>query len=446
MIAPLPQDPFAKALRAAAVPLRGPNDLGALLEVLGDARIVMLGEATHGTSEFYEWRRTISEYLIRECGFSFIAVEGDWPDCHRVHQHITTGVGSPRDALAGYRRFPTWMWGNEEVLELVEWMRGFNDAVRYHDNRRPVGFHGLDVYSMYDSMRLVVAYLRKVDPPAADAARRAYACFEPYNRDPHEYAYATRLVSANCESNVRAALAHIERLERLYTATRPNHEDPKEAYFDARMNARVTRNAEAYYRTMLAGDAPSWNVRDRHMMETLSLLLEHYGDDSRAIVWAHNTHIGDYRATNMARSGYVNLGGLAREHYGADAVRLIGFGTHHGTVIAADAWGESHETISIPPAAPGSLEDELHRLGMAQLIVPLRTLPAALRDLLRRELGHRAIGVVYHPHAERPGNYVPTRLVDRYDAFIFIDETHAVHPLELAADLAEEPEAWPSGL
>lgn len=447
MIAIAHSHAMLQAMARAAAPVEAAQAAEMLGELIGPARIVMLGEATHGTSEFYEWRRIISEQLIRAHGFNFIAVEGDWPDCRRVHEHITTGAGSPREALASYRRFPTWMWGNEEALELVEWLRGFNEGASSGSRgHQAVGFHGLDVYSMHDSMRLVVEYLRRIDPPAANMARKAYECFEPFGEDPHQYAYATRFVPSGCEAEVVAALSHLERFQSVYSRISSDHVDPTEAYFDAAMNARVIRNAEAYYRTILVGDAESWNVRDRHMMETLSLLLEHYGEKSKAIVWAHNTHVGDYRATDMARAGYVNIGGLAREQLGQDMVRLVGFGTHRGTVLAAPGWDEPGEFMTIPPAMESSLEDLMHRLDRPQLVLPLRSMPTSALADLNHTVGHRAIGVVYHPDSERPGQYVPTRLADRYDAFIFIDETSAVHPLDIPADLSEEPEAWPSGL
>jgi erythromycin esterase len=434
---------YLKALRSAVAPVDDPSALRELHDLIGTARIVMLGESTHGTSQFYEWRRMISERLIRDHGFGFIAVEGDWPDCQRVHKHVTGGEGSPREALAGYRRFPTWMWGNEEVLELVEWLRGYNDAARAM--RPAAGFHGLDVYSLYDSMRLVVEYLERVDPEAAITARHAYACFEPYGHDPENYAHATRFVPADCESQVIAALRHMERQQDIYSRINPDHVSPGEAYFDAAMNARVSRSAEAYYRTMVSGGAASWNIRDRHMLQTLELLLDHYGPESRAIVWAHNTHIGDYRATDMARAGYVNLGGLARERFGEKSVRLIGFTTHHGTVAAAQGWDEPCEIMSVPRAVGGSLEDLLHQTGTSHAFVPLRGLTSDLRADLNDVIGHRAIGVVYHPEHERRGNYVPTKLAERYDGLFFIDDTQAVTPLAIAVNPAEEPEAYPTG-
>jgi erythromycin esterase len=452
MIAKSSRQSFMDALRSAARPVSDPAAIPELDDVIGDARIVMLGEATHGTAEFYDWRRVISERLIREHGFDFIAVEGDWPDCQRVHEHVANGEGSPREALAGYRRFPTWMWGNEEVLELVEWLRGYNDALHGRGNSRAmprkIGFHGLDVYSLYDSMRIVIRYLERVDPQSVSVAREAYDCFERFGEDPERYAYGIRFVPSTCEREVIRALSHMERLESLYSRINPDHTNPGEAYFDAKMNALVTRNAEAYYRTLVGGDAPSWNIRDQHMMETLSLLLEHYGENSRAIVWAHNTHIGDYRATDMKRAGYVNLGGLAREIYGEAAVRLIGFGTHRGTVMAARNWGDPPEIMRIPEALEGSLEDMMHQLVQSQIFLPLRNLPSARRKALAEPVGHRAIGVVYHPppEHERRGQYVPTKLAERYDGFIFIDQTHAVHALGIPADVSREAETWPSGM
>jgi erythromycin esterase len=441
---------YLAALRQTARPVRQHNVAPEVAKIVGEARIVMLGESTHGTSEFYQFRRLISEHLIREMGFNFIAVEGDWPDCQCVHAHITAigkhGDDEPKDVLAGYRRFPTWMWGNEEVLELVEWMRGFNDARSSSHARNKIGFHGLDVYSLHDSMRLVVNYLQQVDPSAADNARRAFACFEPYGDDPQQYALATRFVPVSCEAQVNAALAHITRLQHVYSRINPDHVDPGEAYFDAQMNARVIRNAEAYYRTMVGGDVESWNVRDRHMMEILELLLSHYGSKSKAIVWAHNTHIGDYRATDMVETGYVNIGGLAREQFGHDAVKLIGFTTHHGTVVAAHQWGDEANIMEVPDAHSGSLEDHLHQLDEPAAFIDLLHAGDEDRRALHHRVGHRAIGVVYNPEHERRGQYVPTDLASRYDALIYCDQTQAVTPLDIAVDAAEEPETWPSGL
>jgi erythromycin esterase len=452
---------YASILEAHSHALSDDRDLDSLIDSIADARIVMLGEASHGTSEFYTWRDRISRRLIEERGFSFIAVEGDWPDCQRVHRHITGGEESAESALAGYRRFPTWMWGNEEVLELVHWLREFNEKtggtgilpVRDSPglkgratNPRPIGFHGLDVYSLHDSMRLVIDYLERVDPPASLLAKRAYACFEPFGEDAETYARATRYLSTSCEEEVRNALIHMQQERLRYSGINPDHTDPGEAYFDATMNARVTQNAEAYYRAMLGSGAQSWNIRDRHMMDTLNLLLDFYGRDARAIVWEHNTHIGDYRGTDMLRAGYVNIGGLAREQHGDDKVFLLGFATHSGSVMAADEWGEPGREMDVPEAPANSLEGMLHEIGRPSSLILLRAMDAAERRVLSKTVGHRAIGVVYHPEYERPGNYVPTRLADRYDGLAFVDQTAAVHPLGIPADLSEEPEAYPTGL
>ena len=443
---------YKSILAGRSQPLEDDGDLDSLIDQIASAsaRIVMLGESSHGTSEFYDWRRRISQRLISEHGFNFIAVEGDWPDGQRVHQHIVAGKGTPAQALAGYRRFPTWMWGNAEVLDLVLWLREFNQQrapITKRSGARPIGFHGLDVYSLHDSMRLVVEYLERVDPAAAMMARRAYGCFEPFGPEVENYARATRFMPEGCEAEVRAALVHMEHERLRYSHINPDHTDPGEAYFDATMNARITRDAEAYYRAMISNDAESWNIRDRHMMDTLDRLLQFYGEDSRAIVWEHNTHIGDYRGTDMVRHGYVNIGGLAREQYGNDQVFLTGFTTYAGTVMAAQAWGEDGEVMPVPEAPQDSLEGLVHQIAPDQAcLVALRNLNPAERKTLNTTIGHRAIGVVYDPQRERPGNYVPTRLADRYDALIFIDETTAVHPLGIPADLSEAPEAYPSGL
>jgi erythromycin esterase-like protein len=404
-----------------AAPLADPGDLDPLLDRVGDARVVMLGEASHGTHEYYAWRAAITQRLIEEKGFSFVAVEGDWPDCDRVDRSVRCrddAPADPREALLQFERWPTWMWANEEVVGFARRLRAYN-AARPADER--AGFHGLDVYSLWESMREILTYLRERDPGLVATALSAYRCFEPFQDDPQRYAVATRFVPATCESEVVD----------LLVALRAKGE------FEALQNAEVVAGAERYYRAMMGGGSESWNVRDRHMDETLARLLEHYGPDAKAVVWAHNTHVGDARATDMAAHGEVNIGQLARERYGAGDVVLAGFGSHHGTVIAGRAWGAPMQTMVVPPARRNSLEDVLHEYA------PLTALFVLPPGVL--EYDHRAIGVVYRPERER-GNYVPTVLGDRYDAFCWFDESEAVHPLHTRQVDVLEPETFPTGV
>ncbi|MCW3818585.1 erythromycin esterase family protein [Micromonospora sp. DR5-3] len=417
-----------------AAPLADPGDLDALLDRVGDARVVMLGEASHGTHDFYTWRGWITRRLIEEKGFSFVAVEGDWPDCDRVDRSVRClpdAPADPRDALATFERWPTWMWANEEIVDFTRWLRVHNSRV---DEPARAGFHGLDVYSLWESLREILVYLREHDPEQVPAALAAYRCFQPYEEDAQQYALATRLVPTNCENEVVDLLVGLRERAAADGSGR----------FGAWQNAEIVAGAERYYRTMARGGRESWNVRDRHMDDTLDRLLRHYGPTAKGVVWAHNTHVGDARATDMTDAGEVNIGQLARERYGADQVVLVGFGTHHGTVVAGDAWGAPMEVMPVPPGRRHSLEEVLHGAAPAQALFvfpgdePL--------DLLTDQLDHRAIGVVYHPERESLGNYVPTVLGDRYDAFCWIDESQAVRPLRVRPTALAEAETYPSGV
>jgi len=426
-------------VRRAARPLSAATDLGPLLERIGDARFVLLGEASHGTSEFYTWRMEISKRLVEEHGFSFIAVEGDWPDCYRVNRYakgLPDSGTSATEVLHAFERWPTWMWANREIVSLVDWLRRHNESL---PDARKVGFYGLDVYSLWDSMRVVMEFLDRVDPSLATSARRAYNCFEPYAEDVQEYARATALVPTSCEDEAVSVLRALRSNATSY------REDGREGYFDAEQNALVARNAERYYRTMVRGGPASWNVRDQHMVETLDRLVEHHGPMAKAIVWEHNTHVGDARFTDMARAGMVNVGQLVRESRGADDTVIVGFGTHRGTVIAADEWGAAMERMRVPPARNDSFEHAIHdaAVGDALLIFD----PGDRARPLEQPIAHRAIGVVYDPDHERWGNYVPTIMHRRYDAFLYFEETRAVDPLHMPVRVGgDEPETYPSGM
>lgn len=412
---------YGDEVAGIARPLVDAGDLTLLLDRAGDAKVVMIGEASHGTHEFYTWRAALTRRLIEERGFSFVAVEGDWPDCERVDQAVRGG--DPVQALLAYDRWPTWMWANEETLDFTGWLREHNAG-----RAAPVGFHGLDVYSLWESMREILTWLREHDPESEPGALAAYRCFEPYAEDPNAYAWSTRFVNASCEDAVVRMLIDLRGRDLAVW-----------------QNAEVVAGAEHYYRAMVQGGSRSWNVRDRHMDATLARLLDHYGPDAKAVVWAHNTHIGDARATDQARHGEVTIGQLARDRFGAENVVLVGMGSHRGTVIAGPQWGAAMTVMGVPEARPGSIEDILHAAAppAAMFVFP----PLAGRpDLLVDELPHRAIGVVYRPERDRWGNYVPSVLGDRYDAFLWFDRTEALRPLHTLQVDTREPETYPSGV
>jgi erythromycin esterase-like protein len=414
-------------VRALAQPLRDAGDLHPLLERIGEASIVAIGEASHGTHEYYAWRAALTGRLVEERGFRFVAVEGDWPDGYRVNGSVRLRPGAaedPREALDSFSRWPTWMWANDEVVEFCRWLRTVN-ADRPDSER--VGFYGIDVYSLWDSMHQLVGWLREHEPGHVDQAQRALACFEPFGEDGATYAFASRFAPTSCEQ----AAVHLLRSLCEQRGRKESEGDP-EGRFAAEQNAAVVVDAERYYRAMVRGSAESWNVRDIHMVDTLDRLLDHAG--GKAVVWEHNTHIGDARATDMARAGMVNVGQLLRERHGRDDVVLVGFGGHRGSVIAGAEWGAPMEAMTVPPARPGSLEALLHdAVGEDALFVVPRGERAAWLD---RRLDHRAIGVVYRPERERWGNYVPTVLGERYDAFLYLEETSALRPLHM--ERAEE--------
>jgi erythromycin esterase-like protein len=407
---------------ALARPLRDEADLEPLLDRIGDACIVAIGEASHGTHEYYAWRAALTRCLVEDRGFAFVAVEGDWPDCYRVNRSVRLRPDAdpdPRDALDAFARWPTWMWANDDVVEFCRWLRRFN-AARDEDDR--VGFYGIDVYSLWDSMHALVGWLQEHEPEHVDTAKQALACFEPFGEDGAEYAFASRFAPTSCEQ------AAVELLRSLCEERgRSEAALDREARFSAEQNAAVVVDAERYYRAMVQGSADSWNVRDVHMVDTLDRLIGHAGP--KAVVWEHNTHIGDARATDMARSGMVNVGQLLRERHGADDVVLVGLGGYRGGVVAGSAWGAQMARMRVPAARPGSLEALLHEAvgADALVVVPRGNRPA----WLDRRLDHRAIGVVYRPDREKWGNYVPTVLGERYDAFLYLEDTSPVQPLHL---------------
>src|SRR6266704_5063481 len=433
----------AEYVREIAQPLVGEaRDYDALLQLIGNARFVLIGEASHGTHEFYFERAAITKRLIAEKDFSIIAIEADWPDSARVHRYVRgMPTASADEALSGFRRFPTWMWRNTVVVEFVEWLRGFNKNV--DRKRAPVGFCGMDLYSLHASIDAVLQYLDKADPEAARRARLRYSCFDHFSRKPQEYGYATTVGAIeSCEKAVVEQLVELEQQATEFLSR--DGEVAAEEFFFAEQNARLVKDAEQYYRAMFRGRASSWNLRDRHMVETLENLVGHLNGSRqpKAIVWAHNSHLGDARATEMSLHGELNVGQLVRERFDDDAV-LIGFTTHHGTVTAASDWGAPAERKSVRPALRGSYEELFHETGLPWFWIDLRG--GGQIGVLQQRRIERAIGVIYRPESERLSHYFHARLPEQFDAIIHIDETQAVEPLERTSiwEEGELPETYP---
>lgn len=427
-----------KLILENSLELNEEKDLDTLLEKIGDAKFVLLGEASHGTHEYYTWRMRISKKLIEQKGFSFIAVEGDWPDCYKLNRYIKNYPNSGKtafDVLQAFNRWPTWMWANWETVALAEWLRGHNDN---HAKDKKVGFFGLDVYSLWESFDEIINYLNEKDPATKQAAIDALKCFEPYNHgEGQEYARASRMVSLQCEDEVVNLLTKIRR-------NVPTHNTDPEAVINLEQNAQVIVNAERYYRAMLSSGPKSWNIRDRHMVHTLYKLMEFHGPDAKGIIWEHNTHIGDARATDMAHKGKINVGQIINEEHKSEEVFSVGFGTYRGTVIAGREWGDVMQVMKVPEAIKHSWEYELHKLDAKDRIVFMTE--QMKKHIGKREFGHRAIGVAYRPKYEHFGNYVPSILPYRYDAFIYIEETSALHPLHIKPDGNQMPETFPFGV
>jgi erythromycin esterase-like protein len=432
-------------LRNVVQPLAGEaRDYDALLDQIGDARFVLIGEASHGTHEFYAERAAITQRLIADKAFTAVAVEADWPDAYRVNRYVR-GMRDDPDAdaaLGGFLRFPTWMWRNTVVLEFVEWLRGHNTALP--GDTAKAGFYGLDLYSLSASIQAVIRYLDRVDPEAARRARERYACMEHFGEDSQRYGWAAAFdLSASCEEEIVNQLIELQRRGDLYA-----HLDGRVAedeYFYAEQNARLARDAEEYYRTMFHGRVSSWNLRDRHMVETLDALIAHldrHGGRTKVVVWAHNSHLGDARATQMGAEGEWNVGQLVRERRGAESM-LIGLTTDHGTVTAASDWNGPAARKRVRPGLPGSYEALFHETAIPRFYLPLRG-GSATGDLRERRI-ERAIGVIYRPETERISHYFAARLADQFDAVLHFDETRALEPLERTAgwETGEPPETYP---
>ena len=443
---PNPDSALIKALRETAYPMAGSaRDYDPLIGRIGEARFALLGEASHGTHEFYYERAEITKCLIAEKNFTAVAVEADWPDAYRLNRYVR-GASDDVDAaeaLADFRRFPTWMWRNTVMVEFIEGLRAHNDALP--PGTEKVGFYGLDLYSLHASMKAVLRYLEKVDPEAAKRARERYSCFDHVGEDTQGYGLMTRLnLSKSCEEEVVRQLLEMQRRAADYV--RRDGRLAEDELFYAEQNARLVKNAEAYYRSVFLEEVSSWNLRDRHMAETLDALAAHLGRKggrAKIAVWEHNSHLGDARATEMGQRGELNVGQLTREKYGSEAV-LVGFTTHHGTVTAASDWGEPAERKRVRPALAGSYEALFHAAGRDRFLLIVND-----SDRLAQQLGvarlERAIGVIYRPETERQSHYFRARLPSQFDAVLHFDETRAVKPLETTEgwEAGELPETFP---
>jgi erythromycin esterase-like protein len=425
----------------ALPPLGNTLDYTPILELAKRARFVLIGEASHGTHEFYWHRAEITKRLIEEQDFSAVAAEADWPDAYRANRYVK-GRGKDRDAnqaLSDFRRFPSWMWRNVVVLDFIEWLRRHNDLLP--DNLK-AGFYGLDLYSLHSAMEAVLSYLEKIDPEAARRARYRYSCFEQFGEDTQAYGYAAEFgLSKSCENEVVEQLVELRR-RAAELASGDGRVDPDE-FFSAEQNARVVKNAEQYYRTMFGGRVESWNLRDTHMMETLDNLAQHFGPDSKIVVWAHNSHLGDARATEMGRRGELNLGQLVRQKYG-DRTLLIGFTTYTGAVTAAGDWGGVAERKNVRPGLMGSWEELFHATKLPQFLLLTRKW-AGPEEVLSQDRLERAIGVIYLPQTERLSHYFKAKMAQQFDAVMHLDETRALEPLERTSewDAGELPETYP---
>ncbi|WP_215225000.1 erythromycin esterase family protein [Echinicola shivajiensis] len=423
-------------IKAEAHDLNSSRDLDQLIQKGGDAHFVLLGEASHGTHEYYTWRTAISKRLIIEKGYSFIGVEGDWPDCYRLNRYVKGYSDSGKSAyevLNNFNRWPTWMWANWEVVALAEWMKKHNEGLPIE---KKVGFYGLDVYSLGESIEAILNYLEKSDPKAYLTALKAVECFEPYSFEGIDYARSTQFVPKNCEKEVVDLLRDIR-------TNISNYNTDVETVFSTEQNALVALHAENYYREMIKGGPRSWNIRDMHMVDTLNRLMDFHGEQAKAIVWEHNTHIGDARATNMTKHGMINVGQLLSSQYKGKGVIKLGFGSYQGAVIASRSWGEAMHKMIVPKGIEGSWEFLLNKAGVENKIIFL--------DQWREDsnfdwpIAHRAIGVIYHPEKEYIGNYVLSIIPQRYDLFIYINTTKALNPLHIRPDGHQIPDTYPWG-
>jgi erythromycin esterase-like protein len=425
-------------------PVAGVEDCQAVVDFIGDAELVLLGEASHGTHEFYASRANITRQLILQSGFRAVVVEADWPDAYRVNKYVRheSHDQSAVEALDDFKRFPTWMWRNTDVVDFVEWLRGHNEGL---SAEQQVGFYGMDLYALYSSMRAVLTYLEKADPDAARRAQDRYGCFDRFGEDPQAYAYVDTFGLESCEDAVVDVLTELQRKSaQLARSTAVQ----REGYFFAEQNARLVRNAEEYYRTMFRGGTQSWNLRDSHMAGTIEALRNHFSEPdhpAKFAVWAHNSHLGDARATQMGQRGELNVGQLMRERFPGKTA-LVGYTTAHGTVTAASDWGDPVEMKRVRPALPDSYERLFHELAMPRFFLPLHD--ERIHHFLMKPRLERAIGVIYRPETERQSHYFQASLSSQFDAVLHFDHTSAVRPLEITMPwtIPEVPETFPTGV
>lgn len=441
--------PYLKALERLIHPFKGkPEDYQHVLNDIGDARFVLIGEASHGTHEFYQIRAELTRYLIQEKGFNAIAIEGDWPDAYTLHSYVQgkSSLESSFEALKDFKRFPAWMWRNEMILNFVAWLKLYNDSISNENDK--IGFYGLDIYSLHSSINAVLDHLEKINPEAARHARKRYSCFEAFGTDPEVYAYETALgIKGDCEQEAQEQFIELQS-----QAIKKMKAKDSQEFLYILQNTKIVKDAEMYYRTLFSGNRNfSWNLRDKHMAETIDLLSVYYdqllGHSSKFIIWAHNSHIGDTRATEMKAQGEYNLGQLMREKYGSQTF-LLGFTTYEGTVTAASELGGITERKRVRPALPDSIESIFYHVPSPQFFLSFRSNDRNLEELGEKLLLHRAIGVIYRPETERYSHYFHSNITQQYDAILHLDHTTALIPLELAAEKPREefPETFPSGL
>jgi erythromycin esterase-like protein len=432
------------AIHSTLTPVADVEDCQMVVDFIGEAELALLGEASHGTHEFYANRAHVTRQLIIQSGFRGVVVEADWPDAYRVNRYVRHASQDKTavDALDDFKRFPTWMWRNADVVAFVEWLREHNEGV---PPEQQAGFYGMDLYALYSSMRAVLEYLEETDPEAAHRAQERYGCFDRYGEDPQAYAYVETFGLESCEDAVVNVLTDLQRRSAELSRESAVRRD---AFFFAEQNARLVKNAEEYYRTMFRGGRQSWNLRDRHMADIIEALRNHLsgrGTPAKLAVWAHNSHLGDARATQMGQRGELNVGQLMRERFPGKTA-LIGYTTAHGTVTAASDWDEPVEMKRVRAARPDSFEQVFHELSTPRFFLPL--VDAPVRDFLMKPRLERAIGVIYHPETERQSHYFDASLASQFDAVLHFDHTSAVRPLEITAQwtLPEVPETFPTGV
>lgn len=425
----LTQQKLIDIITEAAQPLSGDNKYSTLLDQIGDARFVLIGEASHGTHEFYQARIEITQQLIEKKNFMAVAIEGDWPDAYRIHRYIQ-GKGNKNDseeAFSDFKRFPTWMWRNTTLPPFIRWLRTYNDNISSPSHK--IGFYGLDLYSLHSSMQAVIDYLSQVDKEAAKKARLRYACFD-HSTDPQTYGYLSSIgIKKSCMKEAIEQLLELQ--HRAFDYVSQDGLDAEDNYFYAAQNARLVKNAENYYRSMFEGHVTSWNIRDSHMYETLNIISDHlenrFKKPAKIIVWAHNSHVGDARATEMGFRGQINIGQLAKEQHDKDAY-LIGFSTNQGTVTAASEWDTPAKCKKINAGLEGSYEQLFHHIRYPDFLLNFRG-DKTLEHYLHIPRLQRAIGVIYRPDSERESHYFFTRLPYQFDSLIHFDNTTAVQPL-----------------